>query len=72
MTRTIEQQGHAWKALLDIAGESPTQLAFRGVNDRDVELWELKTRDGKIVLTGTEKDLLAALTRKEKDDATVD
>ena len=60
--RTIEQQGKAWHQLLKQVEKSPVTISYRGLDDHDKNLYEVKNRIGVAICTlGTEKDLLKAL-----------
>jgi hypothetical protein len=62
--RKSERQSKAWKALLIQAERSPIQLSFRGVNDKDEALYEVKNRQGEAICSlGTEKDVIQSLEK---------
>jgi hypothetical protein len=70
LTRTIEQQGHAWKALLQQAEKGPVVVYFRGVSATDQALWEITWKAGQTICSlGTERQVMQALGGT---DATVD
>jgi hypothetical protein len=70
MTRTIEQQGHAWRALLQQAEKGPVVVYFRGVSATDQALWEITWKNGQAICSlGTERQVMQALGGT---DATVD
>ncbi len=47
--RTIEKLGAAFRKLLEASEKSPVTITFRGVNDKDRKLYEVKDRRGEII-----------------------
>jgi len=67
--RTIEQKGQAWKALLKEVEKNPVTLTYRGVNDKDQSLYEVKNRKGEVIIEhGTEKEVMDALRKDKKEE----
>ena len=67
--KTIEQRSLAWQALLKWVEVLPVQLTFRGVNDHDQPLYEIKTRTGQIICEhGTEKEVMDVLRNQSEKE----
>jgi hypothetical protein len=62
LTRTIEHQGKAWQQLLKQAEKSPVSVYYRGIDSRDLPLFEVVNKKGEtICLQGTERQIMQAL-----------
>ena len=60
--KTAEQRSQAWQAFLKQVGKSPVTWTFRGVNDKDQPLYEVKNRKGEVIIEhGTEKEVMDTL-----------
>ena len=65
--RTSERQGRAWQQLLKQTEKSPVTISYRGLDDHDKNLYEVKNRIGvAICALGTEKQIIQALEGEEK------
>lgn len=47
--RTIEKLGMAFRKLLEISEKSPVTVTFRGVDDHNRKLYEVKNRRGEVI-----------------------
>ena len=64
--RTIERQSRSWQSLLKLAEATRLHLSYRGINDKEESLFELKNGQGTILCAqGTEKELSKALETRE-------
>ncbi len=71
--RTTERQSRAFQALLKEAEKSPITISFRGVDDRDRGLYEVKSRTGEIISAqDTEVDLCSRLMGTRPKDERVE
>ena len=60
--KTVERQGETYQRLLKQAERSPIQISFRGVDDKDRPLYEVKNRAGDMICSlGTELEISKAL-----------
>ena len=68
--RKVELLRKAVPALLRESEKSPVTISYRGVDDRDRDLYEIKNRKGDVLSPqGTEKQVLEALIHREGQDA---
>jgi len=65
--KTVEQRSSAWQALLKQAEKSPVTWTYRGVNDKDQPLFEVKNRKGEVIIEhGTEHEVMDTLRGEHK------
>lgn len=65
--KTTEQRSQAFAALLKQVERNPVTLTYRGVNDKDQPLYEIKYRAGGIICEkATEKELMDTLRGESK------
>jgi ADP-heptose:LPS heptosyltransferase len=67
--RARDWQSNAWRKLLEMVQANQMILTYRGKNDADECLYELKNKAGGITCAqGTEKELAQALGVLGKDE----
>ncbi len=65
--RRVEYLREGIPALLREAERSPVTITYRGVNDQDEALYEIKNRKGEVVcLQGTEKQVFEGLIARKQ------
>ena len=59
--RTIEKLGMAFRKLLEISEKSPVTVTFRGVDDHNRKLYEVKNRRGESIPSNIARKLLETI-----------